>query len=64
MTQFNPKNHIGFPLPPAMFHPHTYCWAMPKDEAMCELLNLPLKCAVCGKTIKTNKLERKNDTIY
>ena len=44
--------HIGFPLPPDMFHPHTYCWAMPQDEAMSELLQIPLKCHVCKKVIK------------
>ena len=49
---FDPKNHIGFPLPPEMFHPHTYCWALPKDEAMSELLQIPLKCYVCNKVIK------------
>lgn len=44
--------HIGFPLPSEMFHPHTYCWAMEKDEQMCELLQIPLRCHVCNKVIK------------
>jgi len=49
-------NHIGFPLPPEMFHPHLYCVALPQDEAMCKLLDIPLKCMVCGKV-----MEKEND---
>ena len=57
-NDIDPKNHIGFPLPPGMFHPHTYCWDMPKDEMACKLLDIPRKCFVCGKIIK----EDNNDT--
>tara|TARA_Y100000389_G_C17119567_1_gene344743 strand:+ start:437 stop:592 length:156 start_codon:yes stop_codon:yes gene_type:complete len=47
--------HIGFPLPPEMFHPHLYCVASEKDEAMCKLLNIPLRCMVCNKVIKQDE---------
>ncbi len=52
--------HIGFPLPTEMFHPHT-CFALPKDEAICELLQIPLKCYSCGKIIK--RYEKTKRTI-
>lgn len=44
--------HIGFPLPSEMFHPHLYCVATEQDKAMCELLDIPLKCMVCGKVME------------
>ena len=57
MTQSKP---IGFPLPSEMFHPHTYCWDMPADEIACKLLDIPRKCAVCGKIIEE---EKNDDTV-
>lgn len=50
------SKHVGFPLPSEMFHPHTYCWDMPADEIACKLLDIPRKCAVCGKVIEENDL--------
>ena len=43
------------PLPPEMFHPHVYCVATEKDEAMCKLLDIPLRCMVCNKVIKQDE---------
>ena len=57
MTQ---SKHIGFAVPSEMFHPHTYCWDMPADEIACKLLDIPRKCAVCGKIIKE---EKNDDTV-
>ena len=54
------SKHIGFPLPSEMFHPHTYCWDMPADEIACKLLDIPRKCAVCGKIIEE---EKNDDTV-
>ena len=45
------ENHIGFPLPSEMFHPHTYCWDMPENETACRLLDIPRKCHVCNKIL-------------
>jgi len=49
--------HIGYPLPSEMFHPHLYCWAMPEDEVASRLLDIPLKCRVCGKIINEKDME-------
>ena len=54
----NDIKHIGWPLPTEIFHPHS-CFAMPKDEAVCELLNINLTCYSCGKLIKRNPTEKK-----
>ena len=50
--------HVGFPLPTEMFAPHT-CFALPKDEAICELLQINLKCYSCGNLIKRPVKEKK-----
>ena len=50
--------HIGFPLPTEMFAPHS-CFALPKDEAMCELLQINLRCHSCGKIMKRAVKEKK-----
>jgi len=52
------SKHIGFPLPTEMFHPHT-CFALPKEEAICELLQINLKCHSCGKLMKRYPKEKK-----
>jgi hypothetical protein len=50
--------HIGFPLPTEMFHPHQ-CFSLPKEEAICELLEINLKCHSCGKLIKRPVKEKR-----
>ena len=50
--------HVGFPLPTEMFLPHQ-CFALPKDEAICELLQINLKCYSCGKLIKRPVKEKR-----
>ncbi len=54
----NIENHIGFPLPSEMFHPHTYCWDMPENETACRLLDIPRKCHVCNKIIKDERTKK------
>jgi hypothetical protein len=41
-----------------MFHPHQ-CFALPKDEAICELLQINLKCHSCGKFMKRYPKDKK-----
>jgi hypothetical protein len=54
-------NHIGFPLPSEMFAP-----VPPRDEewekhvAITKLLDIPLKCPHCKKTLKEKPLEKKS----
>jgi len=50
--------HIGFPLPTEMFLPHQ-CFALPKDRAICELLQINLRCYSCGKLIKRPVKEKR-----
>ena len=53
--------HVGFPLPSEMFSP-----VPPSDEswekhvAITELLDIPLKCPHCKKTLKKKPLEKKS----
>lgn len=52
------SKHIGYPLPTEMFHPHS-CFSMPKDEAMSELLQIPLRCYSCNKIMKRYPKDKK-----
>ncbi len=53
--------HVGFPLPSEMFAP-----VPPSDKewekhvAITKLLDIPLKCPHCKKTLKKKPLEKKS----
>ena len=48
------SKHVGFPLPPEMFHeqPKKRKEDFVKHEAICNLLDIPLKCPYCNEVLK------------
>mgnify|MGYP001182536128 CR=1 FL=1 len=63
------NKHVGFPLPPEMFHAEVIPTVDIDEEwnkhtAYSELLDIPLKCPHCGETLKTNerRKEKRKDS--